>query len=1158
MKYKCLDRKLAVQFVRVLLVMTLFFGTVWSSYGAPGQKESPNNSEAQQGIVITGKVTSSPDNESLPGATVIVKGTTTGIVTDINGKFNITVPNTKAVLVITFVGMEPQEIAVSGKSVINVSLVSSTIGVEEVVVTALGIRREEKSLGYAVGKVGGQELTRVAQENVLNSLAGKISGVTINSTGGAGSTVSMVIRGATSMTTDNQPLFVVDGVPMMNTTNNVAGFGKDNRVDYGNAISDLDPENIENITILKGPSAAALYGTRAGNGVVLVTTKKAKGKEGMKVTVSSNTVFDLPGRLLNIESKFATGAFTYRPEDTGGMIMPPINFNQPLGAGPENDKGYWSVQWNGPKDANGVAIPTELVSYPNNFRNFINNFALTTTNGASVSSSNEVTNYRLGVTNMSHNGLVPNSDLNKNSISLSASSKVRKNFTVSTDINFTNSWAKNRPATNSGANPLQWAYQTPSNVDIRRLRDYGTGNNINQITKNYANPYFLAYEINNSFNRYNVYGNMVANWEISPAFNVMGRFALNKTDEIRETKMAPGYSGEPNNGAYGIMNNNSFERNMDMLATYTKTWKDFSLKASAGGNILYTKGSSLSNSSKAGAGLIVPNVFTVQNISSGALSYSNYRSQKAINSVYALANLGYKDIAYLDLTARNDWSSTLPPANRSYFYPSASLSVMIDKIFSLGDSFNMFKVRGGWAQVGNDTSPYQLSATYGDAGQWGDAIRLAKNSGLLSPNLLPEQATSMEFGTDIKMFENKLRFEGTYYTKDNRNQILGVPLAASTGFSGVQINAGLLQSEGVEILLGYTPVKTKDWTWDLNLNFTKNETKILKLAENVDFIQFWDGAACKNIGYVKGNYAGPDGIMNTPDDVYQDGLVGNIYTRKIKRVTDKTSQYYGYPLLPEGRSAEWTAEDGYSKVGNYNADFIMGLQSSLSFKNFTLSMTFDWRSGGQYVSQTYRYYTEYAITQTWLDQLVNPGVLGGEPSQALRDWVVENKDRLILGDHLRPVGGPTPEYGGFPENQSGQTIHDGIFVPGVVGTYDAQGKFILTHENLGNVGTAFNLYAGSDPWAIGQNCLLDADYIKLREVSLNYRLPNKVSQKLGMSDVNFSIYSRNIMLWTKASGFGIDPERAFQAEGGSFQQGIEKYNTEPWTVPVGFKVGFSF
>lgn len=1106
----------------------------------------PDNREIDQEIIqIEGTVTSAIDGTSLPGVSIIIKGTVTGTITDSNGEYSIHAPN-NATLVFSFIGFQKQEVAIRGRNLINIEMEESIEALEEIVVTALGIKREEKSLGYSVGRVSGEDLTRVAQENVLSSMAGKVSGVTISSTGGAGSTVSMVIRGATSMTSDNQPLFVVDGVPMASTTSNVGGFGSDNRVDYGNAIADLDPESIESISILKGPSAAALYGTRAGNGVVLITTKKAPDREGMKVTVTSNTVFDIPSRYLNVQSQFATGNFSFRPENFGGGILPNINPIDGQGAGPENDKGYWAVQWHSPLDANNTPVPIEVVSYPNNVRDFIKDFGITTTNGVSISNSSEVLNYRLGVTNMTHNGLIPNSDLHKNNVTLAASSKMHDSFTISSNMNFTNSWADNRPASNRGTNPLEWAYSNPSNIDINLLKNYGTGSDIKRVSEKHENPYFLAHDVNNSFNRYHVYGNIMANWEISSKLNVMGRMTLNKTDEIRESKIAPGYTKEANNGAYGITTSTGLEQNIDGLITFADKWNDFSLTASAGGNILYSKSSNASNSSKAGSGLIVPNVFTIQNIESSALVYNNYRYEKGINSLYAMANLDWKDIVYLDLTARNDWSSTLPRENRSYFYPSGSLSILVSEMFNMGNKVDMFKIRGGWAQVGNDTSPYRLLATYQDAGQWGDAIRLQKQSGLLSPNLLPEKATSFEIGADIRFFSNRLRLDGTYYIVNNRNQILGVPLAASSGFSGVQINAGRLQSKGIEFLLGVTPIKTRDWKWDLNLNFTKNDTRIMELTEDVEFIEFWSEGRVKNIGYVKDNKLG------------QDGRVGNLYSRKVMRVTDKSSKYYGYPILSTGQEVEWQGEEEYSLVGNYNPDFIMGLQSTVSFKNFTLNMTFDWRYGGQYVSQTYRYFSEKLLTQSWLDELVHPGDFGGGPSEALRDWVIANEDKFLLSDRLRPIGGPTPDYGGFAENLSGNTVYDGTFAPGVQGYHDENGKFILEKENLGAEGTTFIPYVLSYPWDIGHTSMFDADYLKLREISLSYRLPDKYARRMRLNDVNLSIYSRNIMLWTKDSSFGVDPERAYQASGSSFYQGVERYNVDPWVVPLGFKIDFTF
>lgn len=1090
---------------------------------------------------VTGTVTSVSDGSGLPGVSIIVKGTNTGTVTDQDGKYRIGVSEND-VLVFSFVGFESQEIPVAGRTVIDVGMQESLQALNEVVVTALGIEREEKSLGYSVGKVGGEELTRVAHENFLGGIAGKVAGVTINQTGGTGSTTSIVIRGAKSFSTDNQPLFVVDGVPMPNSFNNVGGFGSDNRVDYGNAISDLDPESIESVTVLKGPSAAALYGTRAGNGVVLITTKKASGM-GMKVSVTSNTVFDIPTRFLKTQKQFATGYFSYRPEDVGG-ILPPIT--DPAGIGPELDKGYWAVQWDSPLDANGVPIPKELVSHPDNVKNFVNDYAFTTTNGVSISNSTQILNYRLGVSSMIHSGVIPNSDLKKNNLSLSASAKATEKLTISTDINFVNSYADNRPANNRGANPMQWAYGTPPYTDIRELRDYGSGNDIKRIMADYENPYMLAYDVNNSFNRYQAFGNVMATWEITPKFSLMGRMTLNKTDETRESKIGPGYSKEPNNGAYGIVNSNNLERNMDFLATYKTEWQNFSLTASAGGNTRYAKWASVSNSSKPGVGLVVPNLFTIDNIAPTALNYSNARYQRGMNSLYALANLGWKEIVFLDLTARNDWASTLPSENQSYFYPSASLSVLLNELIDMGNKVDMVKIRGGWAQAGNDTDPYQLLPVYQNAGQWGDAVRLTKPSNLLNSGLKPEIETSFEVGPELKLFGDRLRFDGTYYKIDNRNQIFAVPLATSTGFTSAFINAGLVQSKGIELMLGVTPIRTPDLTLDLNLNFTKNETTILELTDGVPSQQFWDQGRVKNIGYAKNDATG------------QDGLVGNLYSRKIRRVTDQSSPYYGYPILGSGLDAEWMGEDDYSKVGNYNPDFIMGLQTTLTYKNFTLSATFDWRSGGQYVSQTFRYLTEDNPTQSWLEHLVNPGELGGAPSQELRDWVVAHADELLFSEEMRPVGGPTPAYGGFPESFSGYTVYDGTFAPGVMGHYDDEGNFVLESENLGNVGTVFLPYSVSFPWDVGTSNMFDADYVKLREVSLNYRLPGSISQKLKMQNVDVSLYSRNIMLWAKDADLGVDPERAFQPEGGKLLQGVERYNVTPWMIPIGFKLGFTF
>ncbi len=1087
-----------------------------------------------QGVEITGRVTAE-DGQGLPGVTILEKGTQNGTISDVDGKYTIRVSGPNAMLVFSFVGFETQEMTVGNRRVINVVMKESVKKLDEVVVTALGITRQEKSLGFSVGKVNGDELDKVVQENVVNSLAGKVAGVTINSTGGTGSSVSMVIRGATSLSSDNQPLFVVDGVPMINGLNNTSQIGDRNIVDYGNAISDLNPDDIESVSILKGPSAAALYGSRAGNGVVLITTKKGKKSKGVTVTLNTNTVFDMPYKYFETQKHFSSGYFPFTPDIVGGTLV--VDAAQAAGAGPECDKGYFAIQWHSPLDANGNKVPIPLVSYPNNVADFVQT-GITSTNGASIMNRTDMANYRISVTNMTNRGIVPGSDLHRNNLTIGSDVNITEKITFSANISVVNSWADNRPASNRGTNPLEWAYKVPLNIPISELKQYWEPGQegLQQRTPSnglYNNPYFLAYEVDNGFNRNRIYGNLALEWQVLPELTLRGRYSIDRYGERRETKIAPSYTKEPNNGAYGIINIQNYESNADFLATFNKTFGKFGVTVSAGGNALYQKGTSAGNASRSGAGLIVPNVYNLRNIKSGSLNYWSGLSEKAIYSVYGMANFSYNSMVYLDLTARNDWSSTLPPESRSYFYPSVSLSVLMDKVLQMGDNVDMLKLRGGWATVGNDAAPYQLYPTYGDIGQWGDATRLAKPGTILTPNLKPEEATSWEAGVEVRLFGDRVHFDGTYYNVDNRNQIIrNIPIATSSGFSSVNVNAGLIESRGWEFMVGGVPLKTNDLIWDVSVNFSRNRTRLTQIAPGVDLIKFWSDA--------KGGAWAYEG-----DDI------GDLYDAEILRVTDPDSPYYGYPIVG-GSDYEWQeikVADVRNKIGNYNPDFLFGAQTSITYKGFVLSATLDWRHGGQFVSQTYRYMAEDANSEDWLRRTINPG---GRTGQELRDWLVAHEDEWIKsGFHV--VGGPTPEYGGFPENWSGYTVYDGTFVPGVV--QNADGTY---SENLGdNNPLPYIPYVVSYPWSFMSPSTFDADFVKLREISLSYHLPSSFVQKLHMRDLLVSVYSRNIMLWTKAK-IGIDPERAFQAEASGFKQGIERYNVEPWVIPVGFKINLTF
>ena len=1093
---------------------------------------------------VSGRVTSEEDGAGLPGVSVVLKGTQQGTITDSEGNYSIAVPDNNAVLVFSFIGYTAQEIPVNGRSVVDLVLSQNMAQLDEVVVTALGIEREQRSLGYAVAEVDGDELNNVAQENVLNALSGRVPGVTINSTGPAGSSVSMIIRGATSLSSDNQPLFVVDGVPINNSLNNVTEIGRDNRADFGNAISDLNPEDIESVSILKGPSAAALYGSRAGNGVVLITTKNGSRAQKMSVSLTSNTVVERPYHYLKMHNKYATGVLPFTPDNNpypGGILV--IDEGSAAGIGPKLDEGYEAVQWNSPLDANGDPIPLPLVSHPDNVKNFLRT-GITTTNGISIANNTDRLNYRLSYSNMSNRGIIPNSDLFKNSLSLNTEVRASDKLTVSTNLNLSRNNSNNRPAGNRGTNPIEWAYKVSPHINIKDLENYWVPGQeglqqLSQAPGDYDNPYFLAYEVNNSFVRDRLYGNVKVDWQITPEFSLMGRYGLDTYSEQREVKIGNSYTKEPR-GAYGLVDMNRYERNADFLATYSKDLTNFSVTVSAGGNVRFGKTSDVNNSSRPGSGLITPGLFTLGNIASSNLFYSSYFTEKAVHSLYGLANFGFKDMIYLDLTARNDWSSTLPKENRSYFYPSASLSLLINEMVDISNSLDLFKLRGGVAVAGNDTNPYNLINILETAESWGGVPRLSKSGTILLPDLKPEQATSYEAGLDIGLFANRLRFSGTLYKIENENQIIRVGMAPSSGYTQRNINAGLLVSKGVELSLGGTPVEKGDFRWDLTANYSTNTTTVESLPAGMDFYTLWTDA--------KGGAR-----------TYVGGVVGDIYDAKLVTVEDVNSPYYGYPILDENGSWQSVSfSNTKEKIGNFNPDFLFGLQSSIRYKAFTLNMSFDWRSGGDFVSQTYRYSESDLKTQRFMDLLIHPG---GRTGDELRDYLVNN-DLVRVKDHFNIVGGPTAEYGGFPFEYGGNVYPYAVFNPGVIAEYDDDGNIIGYVENLGGAETKYIPYGDNYPWDFTKAAMFDASFIKLREVSLSYALPSTLVQRLNIQNASISLYSRNIILWTAAK-IGIDPELAFQPEGGvqgsgiQFKQGIERYNVTPWVLPVGLKLNLT-
>ncbi|HEY8735175.1 MAG TPA: SusC/RagA family TonB-linked outer membrane protein, partial [Puia sp.] len=769
-----------------------------------------NKSAPRSGLtLVKGKVTNA--DGPLAGVTVTQKGAATGVTTDADGNFVIGVTGSNPQLEFSYVGYDPVDVSVNGKTVIDVALTNKNGNLSSVVVTALGITRTTRSLGYDVGQIKGNDMDRVAQTNALSGMAGLVSGVQVNSTGGTPTaSVSVVIRGIRSLVGDNQPLFVIDGVPIKNSLNNIGvNNGNGNDVDYGNSIADLNPTDIENISILKGPSAAALYGSRAGNGVVLITTKSGKKAKGLSVTFSTIDQANVPYHYFPNNLSYTVGTDPYTEPNgfnsLNGVLVDlagtdTYRFGTPL------NKGIKAIQWNSPQDASGNYIAQDMVSH-NNMKNFVQT-GITAINTVSVENVTEKDQYHFSFTNTADKGIVPTTGMSRNNLSLNVTHKVSNGFKLSTILNYTRSGADNIIGGNDGV-LKDVAYLSPS-VDINSMKNYWLVPGIQQrkalppvgvdqspdvldpADNGDDNPWFILNTVKNGFLRNHLFGNVMANFTFSPHLTGFLRYSQDLAYENRETKMSKSNNNEIN-GFYGLTNIFNTESNTDFLVTYhNSVGKDFDLSASVGGNMMYSYSSNNQVYSSSGSGIIAPEFFNVSNIAQQNIRYSSGYYEKNVNSLYATASLGFRDMAYLDLTGRNDWSSTLPANENSYFYPSASVSLLLNKIFNMSHTINLLKLRGGWASVGKDTDPYNLFGTVGIQ-SFGGITTESLSGTLKNPTLKPEQAISTELGVDLGMYNNRLRFSGTVYRSDNKNQILGINTPSSSGYTSRQINAGLVR-----------------------------------------------------------------------------------------------------------------------------------------------------------------------------------------------------------------------------------------------------------------------------------------------------------------------------------------------------------------------------
>jgi len=879
---------------KILIVFAMCFALISSAY-------------AQQ--TVTGTVTGT-DGTGIPGVTVLEKGTVNGTITDLDGNYTITV-NSGAVLAFSFVGMQPVEEAVDGRSTIDVTMAESQIGLEEVVVTALGITKEKKALGYAVTEVGADDISVVKDHNAANSLVGKVAGVVVTQgTGGPGGGSRVIIRGNNSITGDNQPLIVVDGVPIDASGSNSGGSVYNSTV-TGGGITDINPDDIESISVLKGPNAAALYGSRAGNGVLLITTKKGTRGRGLGISINSNITFDNPMILPDYQNEYGQGTQGNIPGNVTDL---------------KASAGSWGPKLDGSSQLYYTGEMRPYSAQPDNVKDFFETGAKYI-NTLALSGAGDNYSIRFSYTNNQTSSMIPNSDLMSHNFNLRGVVDLTDKLQVDAKATYFFQDIKNRVSQGSEG-ILAYVYDMPRNVDIEDLKTYqNPEESLNSISYGSlgANPYWMLYNDRNENRRERFLGFAKATYQFTPWFSAFARVGTDVSHVKSESVNQPGHhfytSGRLNFG-----NNRISETNADFLLMFNKDIADdLNLSINAGGNHSYRTYEAISIY---GENFKIPTRATVANSLTQRPSYTPM-SEHVVNSLYFQASLSYRDFAYLDVTGRNDWSSTLPENNRSYFYPSVTGSVLLDQFIDPEeDVFNLLKVRASWANVGNDTGPYQIYSYYNVASEgYLGVTQLGRPSVKFNEDLKPENIASLEFGLEGSMFTNRLFFDFSWYNIKTTDQIYDVPVPSSTGYSTFRENIGEMQNKGIELLVGGIPVKSGDFSWETSLNFSKNKNELIELTEDLDSHVF-NSTNSGNLNLqatVGGGYGDLYGTTLRTNDA------GQVVVDATGRPQASTDKVY---------------------LGNSQPDWTAGWSNTIKFKDLSLRFLVDARWGGQIYSAT--------------------------------------------------------------------------------------------------------------------------------------------------------------------------------------------------------------
>lgn len=1039
----------------------------------------------------------------IPGATISELKTDNVAISDRNGMFKIFSKSKNFTLRITFIGFQTQEIKIiNGEFNSEIILKESTESLDEIVVTALGVERQKQSLSSAVSTIGKRELSDVPLTNITNSLAGQIAGVQItNGSSGVGSSSRIIIRGENSLSGNNQALFVVDGVPISNEqiTSDLFNNGANiQEVDFGNGAADINPDDIESLTILKGPGSAALYGTRAANGVVLITTKKGKKKPGIGISTNSMITFDglltLPdyqnvyGGGSNGEYSFQNGIgagindggiSSYGPKFGQGQLIPQFDSpSQDLNGNPV--RGGDVISRTNPDGSYTPITPTAWLARPDNVRDFFRT-GVTSQNNFAINAGNENGGVRISYNNLRNEGIIPNTDFKRDGISLSINQQLADKLRVDLFGNFVNTRSDNRPNLGYGYENVMYGFNwTGRQTDISSLRDYWQAGQegIQHFDFNYlwlTNPYLTLYENTNGFDKDRVLGNASLTYDINEKLNLTIRSGMDTYSDKRQFKRA----FSTNMRIYGGYREDHVkfsERNSDILLTYADVVNskvNYSVSAGANRldqNIDYTYSEAFQ--------LAIPGIYTLEN-SRVPLRGSNQIFEKRINSIYAFGNISINSSLFLDLTLRNDWSSTLPDGDNSFAYYSGGLSYALSNDLSMPSIISSSLFRFNVASVGNDTDPYQLNNTYQFNQNYGSFTRVTNGTVLNNPDLKSERLNSLEAGLELGFWKGRLIADVSTYLNTSINQIIGRPISTSSGFSNIIENGGKVRTRGLEASLNALIFDNGNFSWNMGTNFTAYKSVVTALPDGVD-------------QYVTGDASVFNGSGGSNSVLYiakKGGRIGDMYGSGFQEFEGQTIfDSNGLPI-----------QDGTIRLlGNYNPDFFMGFTNQFRYKGVELSFVFDWRQGGTIVSRT------KAL---------------GSTSGVLEETLVGREDGVI-GDGVMNVG--TVENPSYVDNTTS--------VPA--------STFYNTFYDRGNEASA----------------LYDASYLKLRQLSVYYDLPEIWVSNVGFQKIRVGFVGSNLLLFTENPHF--DPElNAIQ--GRNITYGVEDMSY-PSTRSFGFSIKTEF